>query len=397
MKFNGAMECKAALCAYVIMSTTLDLAIELISRPSITPNDADCQPLIAKRLQAIGFTIEHLRFGEVDNLWARHGEAAPLFVFAGHTDVVPTGSENHWQFPPFTPTLHEGLLYGRGAADMKGSLAAIVTACERFIAEHPQHKGSIALLLTSDEEGLAVDGTVKVINYLQKKGEKIDWCLVGEPSSTERLGDVVKNGRRGSLNGQLTIHGIQGHVAYPLQADNPIHRFAPVLKMLCETEWDQGNDFFPPTSFQITNINAGTGADNVIPEDLTLLFNFRYSTEVTHTQLQEQVTALLDKHGLKYSLTWRHSGLPFLTHPGDLITATQQAIYEVCGYETSLSTAGGTSDGRFIAPTGAEVIELGPNNSTIHKINECVSVEELDRLSIIYQRVLEKLLIYRNH
>ncbi|MEN8219429.1 MAG: succinyl-diaminopimelate desuccinylase [Pseudomonadota bacterium] len=372
------------------MSTTLDLAIELINRPSITPNDAGCQPVIAKRLQALGFTIEHLRFGQVDNLWARHGDAAPLFVFAGHTDVVPTGPENHWQFPPFTATLHDGLLYGRGAADMKGSLAAMVTACERFIADHPQHKGSIAFLLTSDEEGPAVDGTIKVINYLQQKGEKIDWCLVGEPSSTERLGDVVKNGRRGSLNGQLTIHGVQGHVAYPFRADNPIHRFAPVLKTLCETQWDQGNDFFPPTSFQITNIKAGTGADNVIPEDLELLFNFRYSTQVTHIQLQEQVSALLD--GLKYTLTWRHSGLPFLTTPGELVTATQQAIYEVCGYETRLSTAGGTSDGRFIAPTGAQVIELGPNNSTIHKINECVSVDELDSLSIIYQRVLEKLL-----
>jgi succinyl-diaminopimelate desuccinylase len=371
------------------MSTTLDLAIELINRPSITPNDAGCQPVIAKRLQALGFTIEHLRFGQVDNLWARHGDAAPLFVFAGHTDVVPTGPENHWQFPPFTATLHQGLLYGRGAADMKGSLAAMVTACERFIAEHPQHKGSIAFLLTSDEEGPAVDGTIKVINYLQQKGEKIDWCLVGEPSSTERLGDIVKNGRRGSLNGQLIIHGVQGHVAYPFRADNPIHRFAPVLKTLCETQWDQGNDFFPPTSFQITNIKAGTGADNVIPEDLELLFNFRYSTEVTHTQLQEQVEALLD--GLKYTLTWRHSGLPFLTTPGELVTATQQAIYEVCGYETRLSTAGGTSDGRFIAPTGAQVIELGPNNTTIHKINECVSVDELDSLSIIYQRVLEKL------
>ena len=274
------------------MSTTLDLATELISRPSITPFDAGCQPLIAKRLQAIGFSIEHLRFGEVNNLWAWHGKGDPLFVFAGHTDVVPTGPENHWQFPPFTPTVHEGLLYGRGAADMKGSLAAIVTAYERFIAEYPQHKGSIALLLTSDEEGVAVDGTVKVIKYLQEKGEKIDWCLVGEPSSLERVCDVVKNGRRGSLNGNLTIHGVQGHVAYPQRADNPIHRFAPILQTLCETKWDQGNEFFPPTSFQITNINAGTGAENVIPEDLTLLFNFRYSTEVTHTQRQEQTTKL---------------------------------------------------------------------------------------------------------
>ncbi len=376
------------------MSTTLDIAIELISRPSLTPFDAGCQALIAEHLQAIGFISEHLRFGEVDNLWARRGTAAPLFVFAGHTDVVPTGPESHWQFPPFTPTQHEGFLYGRGAADMKSSIAAMVTACERFVAEHPQHKGSIAFLITSDEEGPAVDGTVKVINDLQAKGEKINWCLVGEPSSTERLGDVIKNGRRGSLNGLLTIHGTQGHAAYPHLADNPIHRFAPLLKTLCETQWDQGNDFFPPTSFQITNINAGTGADNVIPGDLALLFNFRYSTEFTHTQLQEHVTALLDKQGLKYSLTWRHSGPPYLTTtPSTLITTIQQAISEVCGYETTLSTGGGTSDGRFIAPTGAQVVEFGPLNATIHKINECVNIDDLDTLSSIYQRILEKLLI----
>lgn len=277
---------------------------------------------------------------------------------------------------------------------MKSSIAAMVTACERFIAEHPQHKGSIAFLITSDEEGPAVDGTVKVINDLQAKGEKIDWCLVGEPSSTERLGDMIKNGRRGSLNGLLTIHGTQGHAAYPHIADNPIHRFAPLLKTLCETEWDQGNDFFPPTSFQITNINAGTGADNVIPGDLELLFNFRYNTEFTHTQLQEQVTALLDKQGLKYSLNWRHSGPPYLTTtPSTLITTIQQAISEVCGYQTTLSTGGGTSDGRFIAPTGAQVVEFGPVNATIHKIDECVRVEDLDTLSSIYQKILEKLLI----
>ncbi|MDM8561566.1 succinyl-diaminopimelate desuccinylase [Candidatus Parabeggiatoa sp. HSG14] len=374
------------------MSKNLNLAKELISRPSITPNDAGCQAFIAERLQAIDFTIEHLRFGEVDNLWARHGNTAPLFVFAGHTDVVPTGPENHWQFPPFTPTLHDGFLYGRGAADMKSSVAAMMTACERFIAIHPNHLGSIAFLLTSDEEGPAVNGTVKVVDYLQQKGEKIDWCLVGEPSSEERLCDVIKNGRRGSLNGLLTIHGVQGHAAYPHLANNPIHCFAPLLKTLCETEWDQGNEFFPKTSFQITNINAGTGAENVIPGDLELLFNFRYSTEVTHTQLQKQITALLDKHHLKYTLNWRHSGPPFITTPDILITATQKAIYEVCGYETILSTGGGTSDGRFIAPTGAQVIEVGPLNATIHKINECVSAEDIDTLSTIYQRILEKLL-----
>jgi succinyl-diaminopimelate desuccinylase len=375
------------------MSKTLELAIELISRPSVTPDDAGCQPLIAERLQAIGFTTKHLRFGEVDNLWARRGHTAPLFVFAGHTDVVPTGPENHWQFPPFRPTQQKGKLYGRGAADMKGSLAAMVTACERFVAEHPEHKGSIAFLLTSDEEGPAEDGTIKVINYLQEQGDKIDWCLVGEPSSTERLCDVVKNGRRGSLHGLLTIHGVQGHVAYPHRADNPIHRFAPVLQTLCEIEWDRGNNFFPPTSFQITNINAGTGADNVIPGDLEILFNLRYSTEVTHTQLQEQITALLDKHGLKYTLNWRHAGSPFLTTPGTLVTATNHAIHEVCGYEATLSTGGGTSDGRFIAPTGAQVIEVGPINATIHKVNECVNIEELDTVSTVYQKILENLLI----
>ena len=369
--------------------STIDLAIELINCSSITPNDAGCQSLIAKRLQSIGFTIEHLRFGEVDNIWARYGETAPLFVFAGHTDVVPPGAENLWQFPPFTATQHDGFLYGRGAADMKGSLAAMVTACERFLTKPP--KGSIAFLLTSDEEGIAVDGTVKVIKYLQDKGEKIDWCLVGEPSSTNDLCDVVKNGRRGSLNGHLVIQGVQGHVAYPHLADNPIHRFASVLKSLCQTEWDQGNEFFPPTSFQITNINAGTGTENVIPGDLTLLFNFRYSTEVTHSQLQSQVIALLDQYKLKYHLKWRHSGFPFLTPVGRLVAATQEAIYDVCGYETTLSTAGGTSDGRFIAPTGAEVIEVGPNNSTIHKVNECVNIDELESLSLIYQRILEKL------
>ncbi len=375
------------------MSTTLELAIELISRPSITPNDAGCQALIAKRLQTLDFNLENLRFGEVDNLWARRGQTVPLFVFAGHTDVVPTGPEEQWQFPPFATTQHQGFLYGRGAADMKSSIAAMITACERFIAAHPQHNGSIAFLITSDEEGPGVDGTVKVIKTLQARNEKIDWCLVGEPSSTERLGDVVKNGRRGSLNGILTLHGVQGHVAYPHLAENPIHRFAPVLKTLCETQWDQGNDFFPATSFQITNFNAGTGADNVIPGDLEVLFNFRYSSELTHTQLQEQVTTLLDKHGLNYTLTWRHSGPPYLTTQGTLVKATEQAISEVCGYETTLSTSGGTSDGRFIAPTGAEVIEIGPLNRTIHKINECVSIEDIDTLSALYQRILEKLLI----
>jgi succinyl-diaminopimelate desuccinylase len=374
------------------MSATLDLAIELLSRPSITPNDAGCQRLIAERLQPLNFTIEPLRFGETDNLWARHGYTAPLLVLAGHTDVVPTGPLDAWRFPPFTPTLQEGLLYGRGAADMKGSLAALVTASERFVTAHPHHPGSIALLLTSDEEGPAIDGTIKVINHLQKRNEQINWCLVGEPTSVERLGDVVKNGRRGSLHGLLTIHGIQGHVAYPDLADNPIHRFAPVLQRLCQTKWDQGNQFFPPTNFQISNLHAGIGADNVIPGDLEILFNFRYSTEVTHTQLQNWVTTVLDESKLKYSLTWRHSGPPFLTAEGELLEAARQTIEEICGYDTQLSTSGGTSDGRFIAPTGAQVLEIGPLNTTIHKINECVSIEDLDTLSSIYQRIIEKLL-----
>ncbi|NJO16021.1 MAG: succinyl-diaminopimelate desuccinylase [Thioploca sp.] len=374
------------------MISTLELAIELISRPSVTPHDAGCQSFIANYLQSIGFVVERLRFGEVDNLWVRHGQTEPLLVFAGHTDVVPPGLLKQWQFPPFTPTVHNGLLYGRGAADMKGSLAAMVIACERFIQAYPDHAGSIGLLLTSDEEGIAVNGTVKVINYLQTKGEQITWCLVGEPSSVNRLGDTIKNGRRGSLNGHLIIHGVQGHVAYPHQADNPIHRFAPLLKTLCETQWDQGNEFFPPTSFQITYLNAGEKVDNVIPAELEVLFNFRYSTEVTHTQLQAVVTQLLEQYQLKSDLTWRHSGWPFLTPAGTLVAVTQQAILEVCGYQATLSTAGGTSDGRFIAPTGAQVIELGPLNATIHQVNECVSVEDLETLATIYQGVIEKLL-----
>jgi len=374
------------------MLSTLELAIELISRPSITPHDAGCQSLIANHLQSIGFVVETLRFEQVDNLWVRHGQTEPLLVFAGHTDVVPPGLLKQWQFPPFTPTVHEGLLYGRGAADMKGSLAAMVVAGERFVQAYPDHPGSIGLLLTSDEEGVAINGTVKVIDYLQAKGDRITWCLVGEPSSVNRLGDTIKNGRRGSLNGHLIIQGVQGHVAYPHQADNPIHRFAPLLKTLCETQWDQGNEFFPPTGFQITHLNAGEKVDNVIPGELEVLFNFRYSTEVTHTQLQAVVTRLLEQYQLKSDLTWRHSGLPFLTPVGTLVDVTQQAILEVCGYQATLSTAGGTSDGRFIAPTGAQVIELGPLNATIHKVNECVRVEDLETLATIYQRIIEKLL-----
>ncbi|MDM8569754.1 succinyl-diaminopimelate desuccinylase [Thiotrichales bacterium HSG1] len=372
------------------MSKTIDLAIELINRPSVTPKDCGCQELIAKNLQNIGFKVESLRFGEVENLWAVHGDAAPLFVFAGHTDVVPTGPEDKWRFPPFKSTIHDGFLYGRGAADMKGSIAAMVTACEQFVTNHPHHKGSIAFLLTSDEEGPAVDGTVKVIKYLQEQGKQIDWCLVGEPSSEEKLCDSIKNGRRGSLNANLIIHGMQGHVAYPHKADNPIHKFAPILQKLCQVEWDQGNEFFPPTSLQITNINAGTGADNVIPGDLEIIFNFRYSTQVNHLQLQERIVELLGD--VDYTLDWRHSGPPFLTQPDMLVTAVQKAIQTVCGYEAVLSTSGGTSDGRFIAPTGAKVLEIGPINATIHKIDECVNIKELEQLSIIYQKILKHLM-----
>lgn len=375
------------------MSPTLTLAIDLIKCASVTPDDAGCQILLAQRLENAGFKVEHLRFGEVSNLWARHGYGSPLFVFAGHTDVVPPGPLRAWRFPPFEPVIHEGMLYGRGAADMKGSVAAMVTAAECFVTDYPDHKGSVALLLTSDEEGLAENGTVRVVEYLQANQEYIDWCLVGEPSSVEQLADVVKIGRRGSLNGQLCIYGIQGHVAYPLSSDNPIHRFAPVLQNLCQTQWDSGNSFFPPTTFQITNIHAGTGADNMIPGELEVMFNFRYSPEVTHTQLREKMTAMLDAHKLNYSLTWRHSGSPFLTTQGILLAAVQETVREICGYDPRLSTGGGTSDGRFIAPTGAQVVELGPSNGTIHKVNECIRADDLDILAILYQYILRKLLV----
>ncbi|MDQ1363439.1 MAG: succinyl-diaminopimelate desuccinylase [Pseudomonadota bacterium] len=375
------------------MSETLDIAIELISKPSVTPEDHNCQNIMAKRLQTLGFNNEHLRFEDVDNLWSRRGKSAPLFVFAGHTDVVPTGPLAKWSSDPFRPEIRNGNLYGRGAADMKGSIAAMMTATERFIAKHPNHKGSIAFLITSDEEGPSVNGTVKVVEHLQQCNEKIDWCLVGEPSSDHKLGDVVKNGRRGSLSGTLTVRGKQGHVAYPHLADNPIHRAAPALAELVTTVWDNGNEFFPKTTFQISNINSGTGATNVIPGELQVLFNLRYSTEVDDRILRTRIEAILDRHQLKYDLQWNLSGKPFLTSRGELVAATQKAIREICGYETQLSTAGGTSDGRFIAPTGAQVIELGPLNATIHQIDEHVAVADLDKLSEIYERILEHLLI----
>ncbi len=374
------------------MSATLDLAIELIRRESVTPEDAGCQSLMMQRLAALGFRTEPMRFDDVDNFWARRGDAGPLFCFAGHTDVVPPGPRERWQSDPFQPQIRDRLLYGRGAADMKGSLAAMITATERFVARHPNHRGSIAYLITSDEEGPAVNGTVKVVEALEARKDKIDWCLVGEPSSTQQVGDVVKNGRRGSLGGQLRIKGIQGHVAYPHLARNPVHDAAPALAELATTDWDQGNEFFPRTTFQVSNVHAGTGATNVIPGVCEVTFNFRFSTESTDEDLRTRVAAILDRHGLDYELDWNLSGLPFLTPGGELIEATRRAIRTATGIDTELSTAGGTSDGRFIAPTGAQVLELGPLNATIHKVNECVGVDDLDRLSQMYELILEELL-----
>jgi succinyl-diaminopimelate desuccinylase len=374
------------------MSDTLDLAIDLVSRASVTPDDAGCQQLMRDRLEAIGFRCDDLPFGEVSNFWARRGDNAPLLVFAGHTDVVPTGPLELWQSDPFQPEIRDGMLYGRGTADMKGSLAAMVTACEAFINAHPDHTGSIGFLITSDEEGPSVNGTVKVVEHLVKQGEKIDLCLVGEPSSSKQLGDTIKNGRRGSLNGKLTVRGKQGHVAYPQLAANPIHLAAAALSELTTIVWDQGNAHFPPTSFQISNIQAGTGAENVIPAELDVMFNLRYSTELNEQMIRQRIHAVLDRHALDYTLDWRLSGDPFLTPAGELVNAARTAIQEVSDIDTELSTSGGTSDGRFIAPTGAQVLELGPVNATIHQVDECVAVDALDKLAKIYQRVLEKLL-----
>ena len=378
-------------------SPTLELTKQLISARSVTPEDAGCQQLMADRLQAIGFAIEPLDFsdyhGTVKNFWARRGSAKPCLAFAGHTDVVPTGDINHWHSDPFEPTVKDGLLYGRGAADMKTSLAAFITAIEAFVSAHPDHNGSIALLITSDEEGPATCGTVKVIEVLEARNEKIDYCLVGEPSSTEQLGDVIKNGRRGSLGCRLTIIGTQGHVAYPHLADNPIHHCGDVINALTAIEWDQGNDYFPPTSFQISNIAGGTGATNVIPATVTITFNLRYSTEITSEGIQAKVTEVLAKLGVEYEADWTQFGLPFLTEHGALVTACQKAIQDKLGLQTTLSTSGGTSDGRFIAPTGAQVVELGPVNATIHKVNECVDAAAPEQLSEVYQAVMENLLL----
>ena len=375
------------------MTPTLELACDLIQRPSVTPDDQGCQELLATRLEPLGFQIEPLRFGDVDNLWARHGSDAPLFVFAGHTDVVPPGPLEEWSSNPFQPDIRDGHLYGRGAADMKGSIAAMVTACERFLAANDGHTGSIAFLITSDEEGPAVNGTVKVIEQLAARGEHIDWCLVGEPSSQQQVGDMIKIGRRGSLNGALRVHGQQGHVAYPQLADNPVHRAAPALAELVATEWDQGNDHFPPTTFQISSIRAGTGTSNVIPGELEMDFNLRFSTESSADSLQSRIRDILSVHGLDYELDWDLSGQPFLTEPCELVAAVSTAIREITGLETALSTSGGTSDGRFIAPTGAQVVELGPPNTTIHQINENVNVDNLQKLTLVYEKVLEIMLI----
>ena len=374
------------------LSPTLSLACELISRNSTTPDDAGCQQLMGERLEAVGFTLEPMRFGEVDNLWARRGSDGPVLCFAGHTDVVPTGPTEHWEQPPFEPAIRDGMLYGRGAADMKGSLAAMVVAVERFVTQHPDHQGSIAFLITSDEEGPATEGTVKVVETLVERQETVDWCIVGEPSSTDVVGDVVKNGRRGSLNGRLAIKGKQGHVAYPHLARNPIHLAAPALAVLAAENWDTGNEFFPPTSFQISNINSGTGATNVVPGELVALINFRFSTESTVEGLQLRVQDILDQHGLEYDLQWTVSGLPFLTEPGALLDGVAAAIRQVTGRDTHPSTSGGTSDGRFIATMGTQVVELGPVNATIHQVNEHISAADLDTLTDIYQATLERLL-----
>jgi len=374
------------------MSATLDLAIELVARPSVTPDDAGCQALLTRRLDALGFNVEALPFGEVSNLWARRGTAGPLLVFAGHTDVVPTGPEAEWSTPPFTPTVQDGELHGRGAADMKGSLAAMITATEAFVTAHPGHAGSIGFLLTSDEEGPAVDGTVRVIETLRARNETIDWCLIGEPTSTDRFGDTLKIGRRGSLSAVLTVHGSQGHVAYPHLADNPLHRLAPALAELVAIEWDQGNDHFPPTTFQVSNIHAGTGAENVIPGRLELMCNVRFSTELDADAIKTRVADVLARHQVRHDITWRLSGAPFLSTPGALTEALSASLETLTGHVPELSTSGGTSDGRFIAPTGVEVIEFGPLNATIHKLDERVPVADLETLHDVYLGVLERLL-----
>lgn len=374
------------------MSNTLELLKDLISCASVTPDDAGCQEILVARLTPLGFSAECLNFADTQNIWLRRGTSEPLFTFLGHTDVVPPGSLNAWLSPPFAPTVRDGKLYGRGAADMKGGIAAFITAVGRFVAAFPDHQGSIAVMMTSDEEGIATNGVVKVVEVLERRNEKIDWCLVGEPSSDKKIGDVIRVGRRGSLCARLTVAGIQGHVAYPELAENPIHTFAPALKALTEEIWDHGNASFPPTRLQISNINAGTGAENIIPGNLEVQFNLRFSTELDERAIKQRTHAILDQYNFKYGLQWRLSGKPFLTGAGELIAATHAAIKSVTGFETRDDTGGGTSDGRFIAPTGAEVIELGPLNESIHKINEHIALDDLEILSRIYEQVLVNLL-----
>jgi succinyl-diaminopimelate desuccinylase len=374
------------------MSSVLELTQDLMSRASVSPTDSGCQALMIQRLEAIGFEVENLRFGPVDNFWATRGASGPVFCFAGHTDVVPSGPVEDWRSDPFTPVIDNGLLYGRGAADMKSGLAAMITATEQFVAKHPDHAGTIAFLITSDEEGPSVDGTRRVVEVLRERGQAIDWCLVGEPSSETVLGDTIKIGRRGSLSGRLTVHGIQGHIAYPQFASNPVHALAPALAELAARSWDQGNEHFQPTTFQVSNISAGTGAPNVIPGELKARFNLRFSTVQTVESLKATVEGILAKHKVNYSLEWFVSGYPFLTVPGALSNAACQAVNEQLGITPKLSTGGGTSDGRFIAPMGAQVIELGVINQTIHKVNECVRVDDIARLERIYLRTLELLL-----
>jgi succinyl-diaminopimelate desuccinylase len=373
-------------------SAVLDLTCDLIARNSVTPADAGCQQVMAERLAALGFAIERLRFGNVENLWARRGQASPVLCFAGHTDVVPTGPLEEWRSNPFVPSLRDGVLYGRGAADMKSGLAAMITATESFVAAHPDHRGSIAFLITSDEEGPSVDGTKRVVEVLRERGQQIDYCVVGEPSSQNEVGDTIKIGRRGSLSGRLTVHGVQGHVAYPQLAENPVHTLAPALAELTLQRWDEGNEFFQPTSFQISNLNAGTGAPNVIPGELKARFNLRFSPVQSIETLKETVESVLRKHGVRFTIDWYVSGMPFYTPPGELSNATLEAVKAIRGEAPVLSTGGGTSDGRFIAPMGAQVVELGVTNATIHKVNECVAVAEIEQLEKMYRGILERLL-----
>ncbi|MGE7138143.1 succinyl-diaminopimelate desuccinylase [Luteibacter sp. NPDC031894] len=378
------------------MSPVLELTHDLIRRRSVTPEDAGCLPLIATRLERLGFRIEHLRFGDVDNLWATHGDAGPVLAFLGHTDVVPSGPEDRWASPPFEPTERDGLLYGRGAADMKGSVAAMVVALERFVAAQPGHAGTVGLLLTSDEEGVALHGVREVVEHFRRTGQRIDACVVGEPSAKERLGDLMRVGRRGSLSGTLTVHGVQGHVAYPEKARNPIHAFAPALAALAAERWDEGNDDFPPTSFQVSNLNAGTGANNVIPGELVTLFNFRFSTASTAEELRARTEAILRAHDVDFAIDWHLSGMPFLAPQGGRLRDVVAGVCrDLCGIDPEQSTGGGTSDGRFIAPMGAEVIELGPVNATIHKVDECVSLADLERLPDLYAAICERMLASR--